>query len=378
MQTTNPFDSKLKSQLEIGQELTHQGLIWRKLSNGTGVWRYDHRINGIRLKGTLGKEEHGMTLSAARRRLVEAKARAVLETPSKGEQNDSPKNRYFEDIAKSYLKWAKINLHGYRQTEGKLNNHLLPVFSTTLLKDITTAEVERLKTSLIRDSYSPSTIKKVISLLSSIFEHARKVDYDIRNPTAGLSKIKGMRKEITTLSEVEVDNLITSSCHDSKFNTIIGLAAYAGLRASEILGLEWENVNFNKNEIYVCQRVVEGDLEKTTKSGKIRIIPISGKLLLILNKHKLTSGTQSFLIANKDGGHYHHIQKMFSQIKTLSSADFKGGVHILRHTFATTAITKGADIPTVQLWMGHSNINTTMLYVHINSEHSAEQMKLLG
>lgn len=377
-QQTNTFNLKAKSQLAIGKELNEHGLVWRKLSDGTGVWRYDFRINGKRFKGTLGKEQYGMTLSAARKQLAEEKARATLEAPSSSTVKNSPAYCQFKDVAEDYLKWAKINLSGYRQLEGKYKGHLLPRFTNVQLKDITTVDIENLKSSLLKNNYDPSTIKKIISLMSSIFNHARKADPSIINPTKNLSKIKDIPKEIITLKEEEVDNLISSSSHDTKFTSIIGLAAYAGLRASEILGLEWRYIDFSKNELTIRQRIVEGELKETTKNGKIRIIPIGNKLLTILKKHKLTSGKNDFVISNKKGGHYHHIQKLFGNIKSLSDADFEGGIHILRHTFATTAIKKGVDLPTVQLWMGHSDIKTTMKYVHINSEHSAKQMRLLG
>ena len=378
IQQANTFSNQAKSELKASQELNDQGLIWRKLSNGTGSWRYDFRVNGKRYKGSIGKEQHGITLSAARKKLAEEKARATLETPSLSKQKNSPAYRQFEEVAEDYLKWSKINLNGYRQLESKLNSHLLPAFSELTLSDITIANVEQLKSSLLNQGYNPSTIKKVISLLSSIFNHAKKYDPNIVNPTIGLSKIKYIPKQMTTLSECKVEYLIESSSDETKLTTIIGLAAYAGLRASEILGLEWKNIDLIKNEIRVCQRVVEGEFKEITKSGKVRIIPISGKLLTILKKHKLATENYSFVIFNKNGDHYHHIQKLFGQIKINATANFEGGIHILRHTFATIAIKKGVDLPTVQLWMGHSDIKTTMKYIHINSEHSSEQMKLLG
>lgn len=377
-QNSTAFPSTAKQSLKVGQEINEHGLIWRKLSTGKGSWRYDFRINGKRFKGTLGKEHYGMTLSAARKKFSEAKARATLEAPVNLQQANSPAFKLFTDVAEEYLDWAEINLQAFRQTLNKYNNHLLPRFPEILLKDITTTDVENLKTALLDTNYSPSSIKKIISLLSSIFTHAKKSDHAIFNPTKGLSKLRNIDKEIQTLSKAEVVNLIDASKGNSQSIAIIGLAAYMGLRPSEILALEWTNVNFDKEEITICQSVVEGKLKETTKSGKIRIIPISTNLLTILKKHKLASENHSFVIVNKDGEHYYQIQKVFGKIKKLSADDFDGGIYILRHTFATTAVTNRVDLPTIQKWMGHSDIKTTMRYIHINTKHSVNQMKLMG
>ncbi len=73
-QTNQKFSAANKKSLKVGQELTEHGLIWRKLQDGTGVWRYDFRMNKRRFKGVLGKESEGVTLSAARNQLKELKA----------------------------------------------------------------------------------------------------------------------------------------------------------------------------------------------------------------------------------------------------------------------------------------------------------------
>jgi len=378
MKSTNTFNSKSKTQLQIGSEIAHQGLIWRKLSNGTGVWKYDFRINGRRFKGSIGKEQNGITLSAAKTRLSELKAEITLQKQTSNYCDNSVAYKPFNELAEKYIEWAEINLNGVRQLKSKYTTHLKRDFKDMPIHKISTLDVENLKSKLLKQKLSASTIKKVISLLSSIFEYAKKSDPSIQNPTRNITRLKIIEKEIQTLTGSKIQQLLNATDDNTQYQTIIGLAAFAGLRASEILGLEWKNVNLTKREILISQRVVEGEFKEVTKSGKSRIIPVGNKLLNILRSHYKKNKNPTFLISNKDGSHYHHIQKLFSNIKNIAAADFRGGIHILRHSFATNAIEKGVNPPTLQLWMGHSDINTTMRYVHINALHSAEQMKLLN
>jgi integrase len=202
-------------------------------------------------------------------------------------------------------------------------------------------------------------------------------DVSIDNPVKKVAKPSKTTNVIKTISDEEFDQLLTACNGELKYQAAIGLAYYAGLRASEILGLEWDQVDLENKTITICKRVVEGKLDNTTKSGRSRIIPISGSLLRILQTLKFDDKQNRYLISNKNGSHYHHIQNVFSRLKSRIASDFDGGIHVLRHTFATNAVTNGVNLPVVQKWMGHSDIKTTMGYVHITDKHSAEQMQLM-
>lgn len=374
---SNIFSNESKAKMSVGQEINQQGLVWRKLSNGSGVWRYDFRSNGRRYKGSIGKDQDGVTLSAARKKIQQIKAHATLESCSVGGVKNSPALKLFHEVAEEYLEWAELNLNGIRQIKEKFNGYLIPYFTDVQLQKISTIEAENFKTHLITKGLSNSTIKKLISHLSQVFEYARKADVSILNPTRGISKFRAEDKDIKVLVDSDLESLLATAKGSTRNHAIVGLASLAGLRASEILGLKWSHVDLGLQEIKVCQRVVEGEFKETTKNRKHRIIPIGKKLLSILESHRDFGKKSEFVISNKNGGHMHHIQKIFDQIKKRVTFDYDGGIHVLRHTFATNAIKKGVDLPTVQLWMGHSDVKTTMRYVHICSSHSAEKMKML-
>ena len=74
-QVSQVFSNATKSALTANQEINDGGLIWRKLSDASGVWRYDFSTNGKRCKGVISKERDGVTLSAAREKLRNIRAR---------------------------------------------------------------------------------------------------------------------------------------------------------------------------------------------------------------------------------------------------------------------------------------------------------------
>lgn len=77
-----------KADLKVGKELTDGQIIWRKLADGTGSWRYDLQLNGNRYKGTLGKEKDGMTLSQARRENEKVRGKALTESSFSSKGSD--------------------------------------------------------------------------------------------------------------------------------------------------------------------------------------------------------------------------------------------------------------------------------------------------
>lgn len=377
-QVSQVFSSAAKSALSANQELNDGGLIWRKLSDSTGSWRYDFSSNGKRCKGVIGRERDGITLRAAREKFRKIRAKHYLET----ERLDDAEGRYtnvsFETAARSYLDWAKINRSGYRQTEGRMNNQLIPYFERFTIGEINASTVASFQSYLLSEEYSNNTVRLCMSLLSSVYKHMQLDDVSLENPTRSISKPSKTIVEIKTVTNLQFEQLMDACGGELKYQVAICLAYYAGLRASEILGLDWNHVDFSSREITICKKVVDGKLINSTKSGKVRVIPIQENLLELLIKLKSVCGDDIFVVSNEKGSHYHHIQKIFSKLKTNIVDSFEGGIHVLRHTFATTAVTKGVHLPVLQIWMGHSDIKTTMGYVHISALHSSEQMKLMN
>ena len=79
---TSTFSEKAKKELAPGQEISENGIIYRKRKDGCGTWRYDFTQSGIRHKGVIGSDRDGVTLSQARDVVSEIRAKAITERMS--------------------------------------------------------------------------------------------------------------------------------------------------------------------------------------------------------------------------------------------------------------------------------------------------------
>ncbi|WP_311944602.1 tyrosine-type recombinase/integrase [Halomonas piscis] len=159
---------------------------------------------------------------------------------------------------------------------------------------------------------------------------------------------------------------------------MIALACYAGLRASEVLGLTWANVDLDKGALKIQQTAIEGKVRKTTKSGHVRSVPISPSLrpFLIELKESDPDGCWLFPGKNPDNPLY-QVQHIFSRLKRRAKMADAPGFHALRHTFATRALENAVSLHAVKSWMGHSSIQMTESYLHFTQGHTMEMAERL-
>lgn len=169
--SASPFSTRAKAALEPNQEISQGGLIWRKLADGSdGVWRYDTRVSGHRLKGTLGRERRDrITLSQARGRLEEVRAQAVLASPAaQGRGAGRVAVPAFEEASRGFLEWSKAHHADYQHNLGRMQRRLVPRFGGHRLDQITVGDVEAFRTELLEEGLSKETVRRLTSLLSGV------------------------------------------------------------------------------------------------------------------------------------------------------------------------------------------------------------------
>lgn len=373
------FSKDSKSATAVKKELTDGEVIWRKRADGSGTWRYDFRLAGQRYKGILGHENDGMTLSHARREFQQIRSKAIIDSSSQNRRNLTDHgNTPFEKAAQNFLKWSEAHHNDYVHNVGRMENHMLPRFKGRTIASISAGDVEQLRVDLRSQGLSPSTIKRIVSLLSNVFEHLRQYDPEILNPTRNLRPLRPTPHEIEIFTKMEVEKLFDRNVNSCpKERAMIALGCYAGLRASEVLGLTWANVNLDKGALKIQQTVVAGDVRKTTKSGHVRSIPISSSLRPFLVELK-KSDSDGWLFPGKDPSKpMYQVQHIFSRIKIRAEMNDAPGFHALRHTFATRALENAVSLHAVKSWLGHSSIQVTERYLHFTHGHTMEMAERL-
>ncbi|TXG39438.1 site-specific tyrosine recombinase XerD [Seonamhaeicola maritimus] len=213
---------------------------------------------------------------------------------------------------------------------------------------------------------------RIISGLRSFFSYLVFENYRKNNPLELIESPKIGRKLPDTLSEEEIDTIITAidlSKPEGERNRAMLETLYGcGLRVSELVNLKISDLFFD-----------EGFIKVTGKGDKERFVPIvdaTQKYINIYRKHirnhlKIQSGFEDTLFLNRRGKQLTRAM-VFTIVKQLAEKiglKKKISPHTFRHSFATHLLQNDADLRSIQLMLGHESITTTEIYVHVDKSH---------
>jgi integrase len=231
------------------------------------------------------------------------------------------------------------------------NSHIAGVFGEKPMSSIMPSDIQkwrvRMKNYPSKTGYqlSESTVNKVTNLLASILKSALDNDKIHNNP---MSKVKRKKpKKINKAMPLDlstVQNIANSFA--PQWRILIWMGFFTGLRPSELLGLTWDRLDFEKGEILVdrqlsrfSDQVFEEHL-KTTKS--YRVIPFPVRLQAMLEEHKsqFGLGPHGLILKNRSGNiwRYKDACAMYRDIARPLGIERNKGLHQLRHTFVSTLI----------------------------------------
>jgi len=239
---------------------------------------------------------------------------------------------------------------------------LLPWFGKTPIDKITTKDIEDYKAKEIKRGSKNKTINNRISYLGTCLKVA--VDWGVIGCTPKINLLKVPPAQTPHLIAEECEKLLETA--DGIYHNMIFVVLETGLRLGELTALKWSDIDFNSGNIKV-QRSITVGIEGSTKSNKIRIIPISNLLFELL--HGLEKESE-YVFTRPDGRPMSHSQSEKKLRKIVKEAGIKHiSWHGLRHTFASRlANHEDGGVQFVQVLLGHSDIKTTMRYVHISHE----------
>jgi integrase len=254
----------------------------------------------------------------------------------------------------------KSTLTEYRLTADRIVRDLGDV----PIEDVTSEMLERWKASL---TLSNRSVAKYLVILHGIFKRAMKVWGLPRNPVATVERPRyRVSDDLDAYSPEEVWALVRAAGSEQDAALFL-TAAFTGLRMGELLALQWRDVDFAGEAIRVRQSYnIHGGLG-TPKSGKVRSVPLVpevAKSLAGLGQRSEFVADDELVFPN-ELGRFMDASALRDRYK---AARTRAGLrplrfHDLRHTFGTLAVRK-AEVPAVQAWMGHADIQTTMRYVH--------------
>ena len=225
----------------------------------------------------------------------------------------------------------------------------------------------------LNNKINPRSINRHIVSIKNYFKFLERNNNIKSNPLDDITGLKTSKKLPKVLSEEDITKLLDINLIDAysyRNKAMLELMYSSGLRVSELLSLEVNNIDFNMNLVRVFG-----------KGSKERIIPIddiaTNYLSIYINEYRniLLKNKESDILFLNSRGDKLSRQGFFKILKQISKE--KGikkelSPHTLRHSFATHLLNHGADLRSIQTMLGHENIETTQIYTHVSDNYIKE------
>ena len=240
--------------------------------------------------------------------------------------------------------------------------------------EIETPAVRAFLTSLDREGLKKVTISRALSALKSCFRYACRMGFLPGNPAQPVKSPKVEKTLPRHLRPGEIERLIEAPSEEDEVfeardRAVAELLYASGLRVSELVGLDWTDLDFRGRMLRVLG-----------KGNKERVVPFGRPAAQALEEWRVhwaavrarnreaDAGEPVFL--NKHGRRLSDRMVRFTIDRRTTAAGVPEGVHphTLRHTFATHLLEEGADLRTIQELLGHSSLSTTQRYTHVEVE----------
>jgi len=176
-------------------------------------------------------------------------------------------------------------------------------------------------------------------------------------------KYKSEKTEVLTEAEMQALLASVELDHDPQARGIVLTALYTGMRRSAIFRLRWDDLNFDRELIFLRQ-------PKGGNEGETHLIPMNSAVRNVLENHPLTDS--SYVFPGINGDERVGFKRSWDRIKKRACLPERFRFHDLRHTFGTIAAVNGVDMFTLKNLMTHSQVQTTERYIHISKEWASK------
>jgi integrase len=368
------------------------GLSRRSYGSGSlfesnGRWYGKWRVDGRQIKRLLGPKRQPGSRQGLTRKQAEADLRQLMQeqqvratSPDEAGTVAEAGRRLVRDLDVRGRKASTLAAY-----ESTLRAHLVPHFGDRDLNRITTDDVEAFAGGCRAKGCAPKSIRNYLGALHAILDHAK-----VRpNPVADARKpeAEDTDPDIRFLSEEELDALLRAVPDDHLGPTDRALyltAALTGLRQGELFGLRWRDIDWTAMRVRVRRSYARKRAGREAQFGRpkskrsSRSVPMHDRVGAELERHfqrsHYTADDDLALCHPHTGGPLDHSRVLKRFKAALRTAAIRPILfHDLRHTVGTQMAAAGIPMRTLQEWMGHRDIKTTMIYAdYAPSDHERE------
>ncbi|RIW18620.1 integrase [Algoriphagus lacus] len=275
----------------------------------------------------------------------------------------------------NYLEFEKRSsthtVLAYRHDLEQLQDFVSVSFEIQDIADCTHSELRAWVIDLVEQGLTSTSVNRKIATLRSFYKFLLRSRVITQDPTYKLKSLKNPKKLPEFIQEVTIESVLEEDVYAPTFEgqrdrMVMEFLYLTGVRLSELTGLKWSAIN-----------LIEDQVKVLGKRKKERIIPITKTLKQnILSYQKVFEErfpklgmNHYFIVSNKGEQSYSMmIYRIVRHYLDLFAQNTRRSPHLLRHTFATHLLNKGADLNAVKDLLGHANLAATQVYTHNSME----------
>lgn len=374
--------------------------------------RYEARatINGVKI------DIYDMNLSKLKRDFEQEKAKVLRD-----EKNIRPNvtlEEWYKEWFEKYKSPQLKSVVSRKTYDRKARNTYISILGQKRMADITQINMQTATNELVQREYVERTIREALGVVRECFDIAVINHIVTTNPCKGIY-IKGANTQSERrVMTHEEQNIFLNEVRESYYYEAYAILLLTGMRIGEFSGLQWQDVDFVKKQIYIKRSMTTAyfdgkkieELTTPKTSNSYRTIPFFGETEDLFKNWKKKQDVVREKMGNRWRGNpahgdlvftstvgspvtryviVHDINKIVQNInlKEIYKASSEGRLpkkfehlhpHAFRHTFATRCFEKGLDPLFVQSIMGHSNYSTTVSYTHILDDIKSREVAKVG
>lgn len=283
--------------------------------------------------------------------------------------------------------------------EGMIKRYIKPLLGHMQVQQLNTLAVQAfvngLKISPVSGKdMSAATVKHVYHVLKGSMDKAVLAGIIPRSPCIGIMLPKGQKKPPVVYDEEQIKQLIAAA-KGTEMELIIDIELCLGLRRGELLGLRWEDIDWDKNQIHIANNRVVVNGKSVTKDPKTesscRTVDAPAQLIQKLHKHKMECWANrlrlgkaytvtDYVIVHPDGKPIYpeYVSQLLTKLQKKANLP-KCRFHDLRHLCASIMLMQGVNVKVAQEHLGHKDISTTMnIYSHVLPSVAKEAAQKIG
>ncbi len=273
----------------------------------------------------------------------------------------------------AFVSYLSLEKNYSRHTVNAYHKDILEFISFTT-KEYDYAQIDAVPYTIIRSwivklvntGISNRTVNRKISSLKAYYKFLQKIGAISKNPLAKHKALKTKKKIEVPFSELEMEKILrqipfSNGFEGTRDKLLIELLYTTGIRRAELLNLKINDFNGARTTLKVLG-----------KRNKERILPLLPTIIPLLNRYIeerskleiINNGDSLFLTKSGHKIYETLVYRVINKYLSMVSPKVKKSPHILRHTFATHLLNKGADLNAVKELLGHSSLASTQVYTH--------------